>query len=181
MKYIWAMRPVKYNTIYIIIYIYIQFLTFSRSHAVTIMLSFFFWLIFFVTIMLSFSRSLCSLRFSLLKTKNIYHYALIFFFHFTYFFSQSQLHYSTTFFFIIISLCSHFFFNLAYFFSQSQSFLFNNFFFIMLSLCSHESIFFIFSFFVSVKGRTLCDFLFFPLNTNSGKFKNSGKSKNISH
>ena len=93
--------------------------------------------------MLSLSRLL---RFSLLKTKNIYHYALIFFSFHIFFFPQSQpLFFTNIFFFHLIMLS--FFFKLAYFFSQSQLHYSTTFFFIMLSLCSQAFIFFIFSFF----------------------------------
>ena len=112
--------------------------------------------------MLSLSRSLCSLCFSLLKTKNINHYALIFFsFHIFFFLSLNHFFFTNIYFFI--SLRSHFFFNLAYIFFSVSTSLFNNFFFIMLSLCSHASIFYIFSFFISVSGGTLTDISFLQL------------------
>ena len=90
-------------------------------------------------------------------------------------------------------LCSHFFFHLAYFFFLSLDQFFNNLFFsyhlimlslffpilifvfsvsttlllplffLMLSLCSHTSIFFIFSFFISVSGGTLTRLVIFQL------------------
>ena len=113
---------------YIYIYTISHVLTFSRSHRNA---HIFFLNYFVVTIMLSLSRSLCSLRFSLLKTKNIYHYALIFFSFHIFFFSVSTTFFSLSYFF-----SSHyaliFFFNLAYFFSQSQLHYSTTFFFIML-------------------------------------------------
>ena len=56
-----------------------------------------------------------------------------------------------------IPLCSHFFFHFTYFFFSVSSTFSTSFFFLMLSLCSHASIFFIFSFFISVSGGTLTD------------------------
>ena len=122
--------------IYIHIYIYIQFLTFSRSHARTIMLSFFFVDYFFcyhyaLVLTLSHHR----IRFSLLKAKNIYHYALIFFFISHIFFSQSQPFFQQYFFNYHLSMLS-FFFPFSTFFSQSQQH-YSTIFFL---LCSHYAL-----------------------------------------
>ena len=110
--------------------------------------------------MLSLSRSLCSLRFSLLKTKNIYHYALIFFFiSHIFFLSLNHFFFTNIFFFHLIMLS--FFFQFGIFFFSVSTSLFNNFFFhYALIMLSSIYIFYFQFFHFCLRGDPLRFFIF---------------------
>ena len=141
-----------YLYIYIYIYIISHVLTFSRSHHYALI---FFRGLFFLLPLCSRSHAFTPSH-SLFAFKSKKHIPLCsHFFSISHFFFLSLSHFFNIFFFIIISLCSHFFFSQHIFFSQSHQHFSTSFFFLMLSLCSHASIFFIFSFFISVSGGSL--------------------------
>ena len=156
---------------YIYIYTISHVLTFSRSHHYALIFLFHY---FFLLPLCSRSHAShhCT-RFSLLKAVSVYHYALTFFSVIITFFSQCQplFFHSYTFF------SSHYaliFFQLSSNFFSVLTSLFNNFFFIMLSLCSHASIFFIFSFFISVSGGDPYRyFIFATFPTSTSTFLNT--------
>ena len=154
------------------VYIYIQFLTFSRSHARTIMLSFFFVDYFFCYhYAFVFTLSHHRIRFSLLKATNAYHYALTFFsFHIFFFLSLS--HFFNNIFLIIISVCSHFFFHLVLFFLSLNNIIQQYFFYYALIMLSRINLFYFQFFHFCLRGDPYRYFIFATFPTSTSTFSN---------